>query len=58
MILKSVPTLFDPAKAEALVVEMMADPDGWTFKAKHAETATGKSLIEAYDEDGDFVAYL
>jgi hypothetical protein len=48
--------LYTPEKAEALAAEMQAgDDSGWTFKAKHSPTGKGWSLIEIFDEDGEFV---
>ncbi len=50
---------FDPLKIDGLVADMNANPeDDWNYKAKHDPKGTGNSLIEIYDEDGEFVSYL
>lgn len=57
VILRTTPTLYQPEKAEEVADELTAaDEDGWTYTAKHDPKGTGFSLIEIYDEDGEFVA--
>jgi len=52
-------TFFSPAKAEATAAEMnRTEDDGWTYKAKHDPKGTGYSLVEVYDEDGEFVSNI
>lgn len=52
-------TFFTPAKAEATAAEMnRIEDDGWAYKAKHDPKGTGYSLVEIYDEDGEFVGKL
>lgn len=48
--------LYSPEDAEKVAAELNAgDEDGWTYKVCHDPAGTGKSFIEAYDEDGEFV---
>jgi hypothetical protein len=50
---------FDPLKVDDFVAELNADPeDDWNYKVKHDPKGTGNSLIEIYDENGEFVSYL
>ncbi len=46
-------------KAESLATELNAtDEDGWTYRAKHDPKGTGYSLVEVFDEDGEFVDHV
>jgi len=48
---------FPSDKVAAVAAELEAgDLEGWTYKVKHDPKGTGCSLIEIYDEDGEFVA--
>ncbi len=49
-------TLYPPAEAEKVAAEMQAGDPGWVYKVKHDPKGIGYSLIEVYDEDGEFVA--
>lgn len=58
VMLDTTPSLFQPEAAEreaALLGD--GDPD-WTYRVKHDPTGRGYSLIEVYDEEGEFVAYV
>lgn len=47
--------LFEPEQAEAVAEDLReSDPD-WTYEVKHDPKGTGKSFIEIYDEDGEYV---
>ena len=50
------PTLYTPTKAEAVAAEMNAGDDDWTYKARHGNGPY--SLVDCFDEDGEFVATL
>ena len=51
--------LYAPDKADEIAAEMTRlDEDGWIYKAVHDPTGRGKSFVEVYDEEGEFVAKL
>tara|TARA_Y100001970_G_scaffold258436_1_gene338332 strand:- start:68 stop:259 length:192 start_codon:yes stop_codon:yes gene_type:complete len=57
--LDSTAKLYSPAAAEAKAAQMNGNADDdWTYAVKHDPKGTGYSLIEVYDEDGEFVALL
>ena len=50
---------FSPKKAiEVTAVLNEDDGDDWVYKVKHDPKGTGYSLIEVYDENGEFVSLL
>ncbi len=50
---------FSPADAEKHAAAMQAgEPDGWTYKAVHGPKGTSLSLIQIFDETGEFVGNL
>ena len=46
---------FSPDKAEKIAKEMQANDPDWIYKVKHDPKGTGYSIIEVYDENGEFV---
>ena len=57
--LDSTAKLYSPAAAEAKADKMNANADDdWSYSVKHDPKGTGYSLIEVYDEDGEFVTHL
>lgn len=51
--------LFDPAKVADVAAMLKAgDDEGWDYVVKHDPAGTGKSVIEVYDEEGEFVSLL
>lgn len=57
--LDSTPKLYKPAAAEEKAEQLNANADDdWSYVVKHDPKGTGYSLIEVYDEDGEFVTYL
>lgn len=51
--------LYNPADAEEKAAKMNANADDdWAYIVKHDPKGTGYSLIEVYDEDGEFVTHL
>lgn len=56
--LDTTPSLFDPAKAEALAAEAQAGDPDWTYEADHDPKGTGYSRVRILDEDGELVGYL
>lgn len=55
-IIRTTPTLFTPARADAMAAELNSDgDDDWTYTARHDPKGTGGSLIDIYDEDGEFI---
>ena len=55
-LLDTTPTLFKPLEAEQKAKELNAGDDDWKYVVRHDPKGTGYSLIDAYDEDGVFVA--
>lgn len=53
--LDKTPTLFDPAKAEAVAKELGASDPDWDYVVRHAPNGAGLSSIDIYDEDGELV---
>lgn len=48
-----------PAKAESIADNLNSmESDDWTYRAKHDPKGTGLSLVEVYDENGEFTGYL
>lgn len=48
--------IFAPAKAEEFVAAMNADvDDDFEYRVRHDPKGTGGSVIEVYDEHGDFI---
>jgi len=47
--------LFEPEKAEAVTEELCENDPDWTYVVKHDPKGTGKSFIEVYDEDGEYI---
>lgn len=53
------PTNFDPAYAEKLAAKLNADfQDGWAYKVVSVGILGTRARIMAFDENGEFVAYL
>lgn len=53
------PKLFQPEEAEKQAEILNSDPDDdWEYRVKHDPKGTGYSLIEIYDEDGEFVGHV
>ena len=51
--------LMEAKKAEETAMAMNADEDDdWEYVVIHPSTNSGKSIIAAYDEDGEFVHYV
>lgn len=58
MILNHTGNLLTKEKAEILATDLNAnDEDGWTYRAKHDPKGTGYSLVEIFDENGEFVGH-
>lgn len=55
----AVDTLFTPEAARELVAQMNAEADDdWTYRVLDDPTGRGSSLVEIYDEDGEFIGRL
>ena len=52
--------LFDPAIAEALAAEWNGDSgdDKWSYKARHDPSGKGKSVIDCWDEAGNYLGAI
>ncbi|HCW04101.1 MAG TPA: hypothetical protein DGK91_05945 [Clostridium sp.] len=58
LLIDTTPALFKPEQAERIAQELQnGDPD-WNYRVKHDPTGRGNSLIEIYDEDGEFVSFF
>ena len=56
LVLNTVPTAYRPDVAARKAAELQqGDPD-WTYTVRHAPDGRGNSVIDIYDEDGEFVA--
>lgn len=52
-------TLYTKEEAESLAAELTKfDGDDWTYVAIHDPAGTGYSVIEVYDECGEFVSRM
>jgi hypothetical protein len=57
-LLNSLPAkIFTPEKAVFICAELQANDEDWAYKVKHDPKGTGGSIIEIYDENGDFVGH-
>lgn len=51
--------LYSRETAERIAAELTSeDEDGWRYTAKHDPTGKGLSLVEIFDEKGEFVGYF
>ncbi len=48
--------LFEPTEAELIAADMQSEDPEWTYTVRHDPTGRGYSLIDVFDEDGEFVA--
>ena len=48
--------LFEPTEAELIAADMQSEDSEWTYTVRHDPTGRGYSLIDVFDEDGEFVA--
>ena len=48
--------LFEPTEAELIAADMQSEDPEWTYAVRHDPTGRGYSLIDVFDEDGEFVA--
>jgi hypothetical protein len=46
--------MFDPAKVDAVVATLNQDDD-FKYVVRHDPKGTGRSVIEVYDEDGNYI---
>ncbi len=64
-LLNQPPRVFKPEEAEEAIRQLTEGEEigepipelRWTYKEKRDPKGTGGSLIEVYDEDGEFVSY-
>lgn len=62
MLIKNIPTLMTPEKAEAIAARLN-DPeddcaDDWTYVVRHDPKGTGYSLIDIFDEDNILIGQI
>jgi len=56
MIMKHQHQMFTPAKAIEIAAMLNADADdGFEYRVRHDPKGTGLSVIEVYDEQGEYV---
>ena len=48
--------LFEPTEAELIATDMQSEDPEWTYTVRHDPIGRGYSLIDVFDEDGEFVA--
>lgn len=46
--------MFDPSKVDAIVA-MLNQDDGFEYRVRHDPKGTGRSVIEVYDEEGNYI---
>jgi len=56
--IRHIETTFDPKTVDATAAELQANDEDWTYKVKHDPKGTGRSLIEVYDENGEFIHFM
>ncbi len=50
---------FDPAEVSTICESMTSsDDDGWVYKPRHDPSGKGRSVIDIYDQNNDFVGTL
>jgi hypothetical protein len=54
-LLDTTPSLYPPAKADAIAAALQAGDDEWTYRAIHDPKGTGFSFVNVYDEDNVLV---
>jgi hypothetical protein len=54
-LLDTTPSLYPPAKAEAIAAALQSGDKEWTYRAIHDPKGTGFSFVNVYDEDGVLV---
>jgi uncharacterized protein HemX len=57
-ILNHVHSTFDPAKVDAVAAQMQAGDDEWSYVVKNDPKGIGRSIIQIFDEDGEFVGLV
>jgi hypothetical protein len=57
-LLNHVPHTFEPAMADKVAAQMQSNDDEWTYVVKHCPKGIGKSIIQIFDEDGEFVGLV
>lgn len=50
------PSLFSPAKAESIALEMKSQDEDWDYRVDHFDN--DYSRISIFDKNGDFVDYF
>ena len=56
--IRHVETTFDPDTVDETAAEIQANDEDWTYRVKHDPKGTGYSLIEVYDENGEFIHFM
>ncbi len=49
---------FDKSEVEAVCSKIQANDDEWTYKVRHDPKGIGRSVIDVYDEDGEFISMM
>jgi hypothetical protein len=57
-LLNHVHNTFDPAIVDKVAAQMQSNDDDWTYVVKHCPRGIGKSIIQIFDEDGEFVGLV
>jgi hypothetical protein len=55
-LLDTTATLIKPDKVDAVAADLKSNDPDWDYIVRHDPKGTGDSLIDIYDEDGEFVA--
>ena len=57
-LINHVHTTFDPAKVDVVAAQMQSGDEDWSYVVKHDPKGTGRSIIQIFDEDGEFVGLV
>lgn len=49
-------TTFPPDEVDDVAAALKANDPDWDYRVRHDPKGTGNSVIDIYDEDGEFVA--
>ena len=56
--LNHVHNTFDPIKVDAIAAQMQANDNDWKYVVRHDPKGTGKSIIQIFDENSEFVGLV
>ena len=57
-LLNHVHNTFDPALVDGIAAQMQSQDEDWAYVVKHCPKGTGRSIIQIFDECGEFVGLV